>query len=117
MGVTLTFRTRDGEQRTFQLGHYDTLSNILCPVDGTRLVSTNGDDYDYVHCKNCEQVYYTGEHPKEFTQEQANEAYRKELADNKSRLERLREDTKKEEATLLRKINELENPFTQFPSN
>ncbi len=113
MSTQLTFRTRDGKQKTVTLTHYQSIFNAICPVDGTQLIQTIGDENYFVSCGNCERTYYAGNYPSVCTQERVNQDYKREIADTKEELVKLRREFREREAGLSKKIEELENPFTQ----
>ena len=109
----LSFRERDGNQRTITLSHGESLFNAKCPVDGTQLINAIGEENYYISCPNCRRIYYSGSHPSTCTQEGVNKKYQEEIEDRKEQLSELRADFQQKQDGLCKTIAELETPFTQ----
>ena len=109
----LTFKTRDGAERTCRLNRGDIILDVKCPVDGTPLIQAFGTEDYYVSCRNCRRNYHCGSYPPYLTQERVNEKYHREIEETRQRLETLRKNFGAEETRLLQTIQELGSPFTQ----
>lgn len=114
MGGQLTFKTRDGTEKKVALTYYQSILDIKCPVDGTKLVHTIGEEEEYTTCMNCGRHYDFGYRAiSNCTQEKVNQLHTREILDTREKLENLRKEFKRKESELCNTIKDLENPFTQ----
>ena len=109
---TITFKKKDGSQETFTCRDGQELLHIICPVDGTNLIETIGEDV-YVSCPNCQRDYGVTPTMHLYSQEEINQTYQRKIENTEEQLAKLRRRFRETESRLVKQLKELKIPFKQ----